>query len=677
MFMDNFLNLDIYESPIEEFIGIKEFNEFRSIMNMLDYYGTPHSILYEAVMDPGNAAKQGTRMAIRNTISTTSDVINAYDKTTTANANVLKATWDFIMKMVNLVVKGITKIMNTLANIPQMLSSTIDWVSGIPQKVRVKIRGDITLYITIEDINVLYNQSLLAYIVDIIGMISLVSQGDTWQKLFGKKKKVVDDKGRKSKINEHQLLRDINKLAAKIISIKFEPTVVKMNNEQVVNTYFSNSAKVVKFKDLSGTQHNDTYYEALTTLVKDITSKKKELMDVQSAMGVKIQDSRENNNFAQLDAMTRNLITDTFQTLSKVVSVVGNILRYVVTDVNTITKAAKKVRKKYNIGGMGESVYEEKGLLGKFLSKLDEERRSYEKEAHEKWLREHPTKKPYEVTEEQYPEESKLLIEVLDELYETGKREIITLDPGKRFSTDQPDKLKSTKFGGVPYWPEGMKLPTFKGRPMVMVAQLNFSELPKLKGYPSTGILQIFAEADDVIGGVKSVYHASTNAKTIAVPEVYTTINVSDRIDFDYPVDGVYYPKAEIRELSYPEIMSKPYEEKFLEIFNRKANTNCKSIYDIPGPINPRVNHTLLFNILDDPRIKFNESRSAYYNYTMIGAYPRYIQASVYTDKVCILQINRVGDVDWGDGGMLYIFIDENDLKARKFDKISWDLQCY
>ncbi|WP_262916905.1 YwqG family protein [Chryseobacterium aahli] len=53
--------------------------------------------------------------------------------------------------------------------------------------------------------------------------------------------------------------------------------------------------------------------------------------------------------------------------------------------------------------------------------------------------------------------------------------------------------IHSSKFLGRPYLPIGMEYPKDKeNKPMVLWAQINFSDIPILEGYPKHGILQFF-----------------------------------------------------------------------------------------------------------------------------------------------------------------------------------------
>ena len=61
--------------------------------------------------------------------------------------------------------------------------------------------------------------------------------------------------------------------------------------------------------------------------------------------------------------------------------------------------------------------------------------------------------------------------------------------------------LWQSKVGGEPYLPLTASYPVDReGRPLKLLAQLNFSEMPAHPDFPSTGILQFFIGTDDLYG---------------------------------------------------------------------------------------------------------------------------------------------------------------------------------
>jgi uncharacterized protein YwqG len=67
-----------------------------------------------------------------------------------------------------------------------------------------------------------------------------------------------------------------------------------------------------------------------------------------------------------------------------------------------------------------------------------------------------------------------------------------------------PLDVKGSKFLGVPFIPEGMEYPTDKNSdPLVLIAQINFSELPALEGFPERNPPALF-QHKRVVGYVRS-----------------------------------------------------------------------------------------------------------------------------------------------------------------------------
>ena len=68
---------------------------------------------------------------------------------------------------------------------------------------------------------------------------------------------------------------------------------------------------------------------------------------------------------------------------------------------------------------------------------------------------------------------------------------------------DSPAQITDSKLGGAFYVPEGMKAPRNldTGNPLYLLAQLNFSQLPQLRGFPAQGLLQFFIDGEDTLYG--------------------------------------------------------------------------------------------------------------------------------------------------------------------------------
>ena len=61
--------------------------------------------------------------------------------------------------------------------------------------------------------------------------------------------------------------------------------------------------------------------------------------------------------------------------------------------------------------------------------------------------------------------------------------------------------MTKSKFGGYPYWTRGERFPkSDSGKQLFLLAQINFSEVPHIPDYPTSGLLQIFIANDHLFG---------------------------------------------------------------------------------------------------------------------------------------------------------------------------------
>lgn len=64
-------------------------------------------------------------------------------------------------------------------------------------------------------------------------------------------------------------------------------------------------------------------------------------------------------------------------------------------------------------------------------------------------------------------------------------------------ATQEAATCLDSKFGGICYLPKGEKIPICpEGEEMRFLAQINFAQIPRFKGFPQKGILQFFVDTD-------------------------------------------------------------------------------------------------------------------------------------------------------------------------------------
>ena len=123
---------------------------------------------------------------------------------------------------------------------------------------------------------------------------------------------------------------------------EFKPTIVNMKDQSTVNLYFGNS-KSIKFTDNYGRYHECTYYEALNFMMNNLKDKNENLSQVQTLIGDKLRKTEANQNYNDLNNPSKHRINTTMSQISKVVSIIGNFIKYIMADINTINKSVDKI----------------------------------------------------------------------------------------------------------------------------------------------------------------------------------------------------------------------------------------------------------------------------------------------------------------------------------------------
>jgi len=250
---------------------------------------------------------------------------------------------------------------------------------------------------------------------------------------------------------------------------------------------------------------------------------------------------------------------------------------------------------------------------------------------------------------------------VIAELRAKTNRDSIKITLGERKIADNnpTDRFKS-KFGGTPYWPKDMKYPVYNGKPMYMLAQVNFSEMPRLAGYPTSGILQFFALNMDYFDNdelCKVIYHPNPSKSVEQLdPVPVTTIGV-DIYGGNLPIGGVcFFDKCTIEKVCIQPScndfadMIKPILEKHFGTTSVKNYSVNNYIYDAISAWGHRI-----------------------------GGWPNFTQYDVMTDKYnrLLLQIDTEmkKGIEWGDCGIGNLFINDKALASKDFKDVlcTWD----
>lgn len=248
-----------------------------------------------------------------------------------------------------------------------------------------------------------------------------------------------------------------------------------------------------------------------------------------------------------------------------------------------------------------------------------------------------------------------------------------------------PTTLWNSKLRGVPYYPKDMPWPVdVDAKPLVMLVQINFAEMPALDGYPTEGILQIYLSADYLpeqqMWGMRNDNAYATDQehrtdqsyfRTIYFPRVSHDaeglITATPVVEID---DEYSFPALDEALLTFVEGSSyvRPEDYRFRRFFGQDAR-------DFFYRAGPDMEHVL------DAYEKFMGARRYV---ARIGGYSRVEQRDPRLefpeqDWIVLFSLDSEGagnyPVGWGSGGIGNFYIRPEDLARRDFSKVMyyWD----
>lgn len=228
----------------------------------------------------------------------------------------------------------------------------------------------------------------------------------------------------------------------------------------------------------------------------------------------------------------------------------------------------------------------------------------------------------------------------------------------------QPTIIQS-KLAGIPYLPKNEHPATgIQGQPMLLLAQLNFSELPKLENFPTEGILQFFI--------AQSCYEDYTveHAKSLFTIRYYPTITPYCDTPTNYLKDANF--------------IHFPIQSEQALLFHSQLEPVSATDYRLSHYVNP--------TFLAQPFTTGEPTLSdLYFQYYLsadhkIGGYPYFIYEDIriqnpsfntYDTLLFQLISNDAQSIMWGDAGVISFFINKEKLKQRDFSDVLFYAEDY
>ena len=253
-----------------------------------------------------------------------------------------------------------------------------------------------------------------------------------------------------------------------------------------------------------------------------------------------------------------------------------------------------------------------------------------------------------------------------------------------------PLSVTSSKFGGVPYLPEGVDAPTNShGDPLGMIAQINCAELPDNDIYPKTGIVQFWMNLADGLWGMDFENPiAQDNTRLMYYPELgIPNANAAlPRVDWD-DVGWPICPEDVELALSFEVIqqgdviLSEDFFDAFVEQWNSLyPDQTIEELDELDD-----LSDELVTDFFDD----FAEFHKIGGKPIFVQNDPRDFEGNLKNYTVDLLPIvsedvrdprggedSRNIEIMWGDMGTANWLITPEQLAARDFSQVLFEWSC-
>ncbi len=226
-------------------------------------------------------------------------------------------------------------------------------------------------------------------------------------------------------------------------------------------------------------------------------------------------------------------------------------------------------------------------------------------------------------------------------------------------------KLEQSKFGHYPKIPAGFSYPVDNtGHYMYPLAQINFSDVPPLPGYPTSGLLQFYISIHDETYGLD--FTGSLGDKNFRV-HYFEEEELKDyRTDFSFLQDII---TSDLSPVEKPHALTFSTAEEYFGMGDVHYEAGAgKIVMDIAAK-NSEIEDELLESLYDGDMANGHK----------IGGYAYFTQSDpreADDPSVLLLQIDTDNHIMWGDSGVANFFIHPDDLAKKDFSKVMYNWDC-
>lgn len=254
--------------------------------------------------------------------------------------------------------------------------------------------------------------------------------------------------------------------------------------------------------------------------------------------------------------------------------------------------------------------------------------------------------------------------------------------------------LTGSKLGGIPYWDHQKEYPAASdGQKLVLLAQINLSELPENDLLPSTGLLQFFILDDRGYGlplqesayaknTCQVVYHDEIDESV--TEEQVLALGIRTSRDFTEPVRE----QTDLRNRKFPVVGEYAVCFRTVKAYMNDNDIRCNALLhkiaeEMGIELDSRLEFYQMFNEWDK---RYEDIHEATWGHYLFG-YPHFRQedprspegAEYYDTLLFQLDSDSFYErwrVLWGDAGVGAFFINSKMLAAMNFEDVLYTWDC-
>ena len=250
--------------------------------------------------------------SIGRSIETTRDVAKIYGDVTDGGGEMIYQGVKVGTKALGLGGRILSFIFKLIGLIPKAINAIINKISKTNTKIRHRIQGKIALWVTEKDVEY-FERNIMKEIDRYNRLLKTLCDGaELW--------------GEKLNKNDSALIKEMGRIHAKLVTIRYTQTEVSLKNDKSYNTYFAS---------------NSSYYSNLQSSIKSFQSYQSFFKELQ----VQIQDKLSDESSDDLKGRHRAKVQRAIIMINHFAKVIAQYLKYLLEDMKAIDGAINRANK--------------------------------------------------------------------------------------------------------------------------------------------------------------------------------------------------------------------------------------------------------------------------------------------------------------------------------------------